>query len=90
MFKVILQSCGNPGHGAPIKASAPTFAVCKTIEDCSSAVREYIDRYNLGAGNWCGGQIVDFESNLLVGYISYNGRVWTPQRSCLAPQEGTL
>jgi hypothetical protein len=46
-----------------------------TIEEAQRAVREYIEKHHLGAGNWAGGKVWT-EENEYIGYISYNGRFW--------------
>jgi len=45
-----------------------------TLADAADACRAYIARNGLGAGNWTGGKITDGKK--VVGYVSYNGRVW--------------
>ena len=46
-----------------------------TIEEAQKAVRDYIEKHNLGGGNWAGGKVWT-EENEYIGYISYNGRFW--------------
>lgn len=82
MFKLILQACGNPDHkenpwdnivdGRHIQANQKS---CNTIEECQKAVRDYIEKNSLGAGNWSGGFVLN-EHNNQIGYISYNGKYW--------------
>ena len=50
----------------------------KVVNDLNGAKRvceNFIDKNNLGGGNWTGGRIYD-DSGDIVGYISYNGRAW--------------
>jgi hypothetical protein len=45
------------------------------LREASIVCSKYIDYFNLGSGNWCGGYIVDEKFNF-VAKVSYNGRVW--------------
>ena len=36
-------------------------------------MRKYIEDYDIGSGNWIGGQVYDDDGNL-IGQIHYNGR----------------
>lgn len=81
MYKVTLSVCGNIDHFEnPYEnivngIEVPTKMVEKnSIEECQEVVREYIDEYELGGGNWDGGKV--FKDNEQIGYISYNGRYW--------------
>lgn len=81
-YSVLLESCGNIDHSQnPNKAldGVPTQrVVASSIEECQSLVKEYIDKYNLGGGNWAGGEVRDMLGNV-IGQISYNGRYWTKE-----------
>jgi hypothetical protein len=46
-----------------------------TLQDAKTLQRKYIQVYDLGGGNYVGGDIYDSEDNY-IGYISYNGRIW--------------
>ena len=48
---------------------------CNSIEECQEKVREYINKYELGSGQWDGGKVFD-EKDEYLGYISYNSRFW--------------
>lgn len=81
MYTVILAACGNIDHYEdPYSNIVNGIAVEKeivpadSIEECQRLVREYIDKNDLGGGNWDGGQV--FNNGKRVGYISYNGRYW--------------
>lgn len=76
-FKVVLKSLGNPDHGQFFGSGvlSPTKARhCDSIEDCQSTVRKYIEDYDLGGGNWIGGQVSCGTKH--IGRISYNGKFW--------------
>lgn len=78
-YKVELNSIGNPDHGEdPTKQIPGAWAIMRhvdTIEDAQKEVRAYIEKHDLGAGNWAGGKVWT-EENEYVGEISYNGRFW--------------
>ena len=60
-YKVALTAHGNIDHGAnPYEMVAPPQIVfADTIEELQQAVRDYIEEYDLGGGNWTGGQVSD-------------------------------
>ena len=80
MYAVTLKSIGNIDHGENPYESLPGVPdktmICVSIEDCQQCVEEYIDEYDLGAGNWDGGDVYEYLGKL-IGHISYNGRYWT-------------
>jgi hypothetical protein len=82
IYSVLLTTCGNPDHGQnPYETlwGVPTERVyTASIEECQQRVMEYIDEYELGAGNWAGGEVYDGLGNV-IGHISYNGRFWTKE-----------
>lgn len=79
MYAVELKSVGNIDHGENPNASVPgvpdQMMVCTSIEDCQQCVMDYMEEYDLGAGNWVGGNVYEYLGKL-IGYISYNGRFW--------------
>lgn len=81
-YKVELNSIGNPDRGQdPTKQIEGAWAIMRhvdSIEEASKAVRDYIEKHNLGAGNWAGGNVWT-EENEYLGYISYNGRFWADE-----------
>lgn len=79
MLKVKLSSCGNPDfrqdpdkplYGCPDEA----YFEVATFKGASLMCLKYIERWELGGGNWDGGQIYD--DNKQIALVSYNGRVW--------------
>lgn len=78
-YKVILDSCGSINLGEnpykQVDGAYREMSYCKTIEDCQSAVNEYISKHNLRASQWDGGEVFTIKNEYL-GYISYNGRFW--------------
>lgn len=47
----------------------------KSLEEASEVCRRYITHFNLGSGNWTGGNVND-DSGRFIARISYNGRIW--------------
>ena len=61
-------------YRALINIKAHTVKV-SSLREASQICRKFIDDNELGGGNWTGGDITDDEGDL-IGYVSYNGRVW--------------
>ena len=79
-YKVLLASVGNPDFGQDSRRSMPgvprrTLRVA-SLADASKACRAYIAHYELGGGNWLGGEVK--KDGNLFAKISYNGRAWEP------------
>ena len=77
-YAVKLSNVGNPDHRQDSRRPLPDttcgWAHVDTIEEASEICRLYIGFYDLGGGNWNGGQIEC--QGAQVGRISYNGRAW--------------
>jgi hypothetical protein len=84
-FKVMLMSVGNPDHGQNPFLSLPGVrsknVAVKTLKEASDVCRKFIDDNGLGGGNWSGGDV--FKENVIVARVSYNGRVWHPNKVVL-------
>lgn len=79
-YKVLLASVGNPDFGQDSRRSLPgvprkTLRVA-SLADASKACRAYIEHYDLGGGNWLGGEVK--KDGAVIARISYNGRAWEP------------
>ena len=79
-YKVLLASVGNPDFGQDSRRSMPgvprrTLRVA-SLADASKACRAYIAHYELGGGNWLGGDVQ--KDGKALARISYNGRAWEP------------
>ena len=77
MLKVKLSSCGNSDF--PEQRNIESLSPKKTVnvhdlKQASKVCRDYIEEYDLGGGNWIGGQVFDGEKQ--IARISYNGRIW--------------
>lgn len=74
MYEVTLKTVGNPDFGqyAPVspalKVRAETFAALEAQIDA------YIEEYGVGGGNWVTPKLL--KDGQVVGYMSYNRRVW--------------
>lgn len=54
-----------------------TWVIVETSDDASRAVRDYIEKNDIGSRAWMGGDVVDDDGNY-VTWVSYNGRIWDP------------
>lgn len=79
-FTVKLANVGNPDYRQDSENPLPdTVCGWAHVDDLKSAVklcRQYITFYELGGGNWSGGEITRVSDGLVIGRVSYNGRVW--------------
>lgn len=82
-YKVRLASVGNPDFGQDCSRSLPgvprrTIRVA-SLADASQVCLAYIAHYELGGGNWIGGEVKKAgKGGEVVARISYNGRAWEP------------
>jgi hypothetical protein len=79
-YTVKLASVGNPDFRQDSSRSLPgvprkTLRVA-SIADASKACRAYIAHYELGGGNWYGGEVK--KGGKVIAKIGYNGRAWDP------------
>jgi len=75
MLKLRLQSAPNPDHDEWV-APAPSFDIeVPNLEQASLACRDYIEEFNLGAGNWVSGDV--YSGDTRIAHISDNGKIWT-------------
>lgn len=78
-YTVSLSAHGNIDHGenpyAFLEGVPHGTESAETIEELQQIVREYIDKYDLGGGNWTGGEVK--ENGKVIGKISYNSRYWS-------------
>jgi len=70
---VELKSVGNPDHGQKAdEPMSPERSVCvDSIEEAQDAVHDYLAEFDLGSGNWAGGEVMD-ASGHVIGHISFN------------------
>lgn len=81
IMHVILASCGNPDYYQD--PDEPMYGCeenskrnVSSLVEASMECRKFIERNDLGSGNWAGGEI--FDGNKQVARISYNGSVLKP------------
>lgn len=87
-LKVILKSCGNPDHQQYAPISDPETVFGSSIKDCVAAAMKYRDYWDMGGGNWLQPKIwfvwldkvKDKVRKKAIAEISYNGRVWIPNK----------
>ena len=76
-YIVNLITCGNIDCGQnpyePMYGVPSYMFKCQTIEDGIQEVRRYSELFDIGSGNWTGGQVYNDNDNL-IGQIHYNGR----------------
>ena len=59
---------------APVDPGKRVRVPVISLKGAQKVVRNYIERNNLGGGNWTGGELM--YDGVPVGRISYNGRAW--------------
>ena len=74
-FMVLLCASGNPDHAQFAPVASPELAYTATREALVAPTRAYIQRHNLGAGNWGpdSGKVFDAIQNRVTHRITYNG-----------------
>jgi hypothetical protein len=79
-YKVLLASVGNPDFRQDSRGSLPgvrrRILRVASLADASKACRAYIEHYELGGGNWLGGEVQ--KGATVIAKISFNGRAWEP------------
>lgn len=76
MITVKLSSCGNPDFRQnPDDSLSPMMVIeVNDLQKASEVCGLYINKWDLGGGNWNGGQVYQDEEE--IAHISYNGRIW--------------
>ena len=74
-FMVLLCAPGNPDHAQFAPVASPELAYAATREALVAPTRAYIQRHNLGAGNWGrdSGKVFDAIQNRVTHRLAYNG-----------------
>jgi hypothetical protein len=79
-MRVSLKSVGNPDYRQD--PDKPLYGVdfegwidCSSKEDASIKCQDYINRNELGGGNWAGGEIIE-DNGVVIGKVAYNGRIF--------------
>jgi len=80
VFTVKLCSVGNPDFRQDSKRPLPrvpsALAHVDSLIEAREMCQRFIAYYDLGGGNWTGGQVIRLSDGLVVGRFSYNGRLW--------------
>jgi hypothetical protein len=85
-LKLKATAYGNIDHGQnPEEEIANTELQADAIKELREKVQEWQELEGLGGGNW--GDCPLFLNNKLVGYMSYNGRVWKDKLRSLGGSE---
>jgi len=73
MFTLTVSIHGNPDRNEGDWQETHTISA-SDIKTLRKIVDDFQGQNNIGGGNW--GEAVLHEDRVLVGYMSYNGRVW--------------
>ena len=88
LYSVKLSNVGNPDFrqdpDRPLPDTTCGWAHVDTLKECSDLCRTYIAFYDLGGGNWNGGHIMRADG-VMIGRVSYNGRIWDPSDKEIIP-----
>lgn len=81
MLTLTLRSVGNPDFRQDASRPLPGVpTMTLRVDDfaqASRAAQQYIRENDLGGGNFPCAPIVDDDTGQTVGYIAYNGTIWT-------------
>ena len=82
MFNLSISTCGNPDHGQdpdrPLYGTPEELKVtASTLVELIRQVRQFQVEYDVGGGNWMNPQV--FKNRKPIGWMSYNGRIWSEQ-----------
>ncbi len=72
---IVLKSVGNPDFKQYASISPTKVIPVATLAEAQMAANDYINKYDLGGGNWDGGQVYH-PTKGLIAHLSYNLRVW--------------
>jgi hypothetical protein len=73
MFKIIFDIHGNPDRGQDDWTETHTITA-DTVSELRKKVVDFQGNNDIGGGNW--GKAVLFHEDKIVGWVSYNLRVW--------------
>ena len=80
-YTIKTEVCGNPDYGQ--NPNKPPYGVrvktirTKTLSELNEKVLEWICDNDIGGGNWMNPALM--RDGEIVGYMSYNGKVWSDQ-----------
>lgn len=73
MYQLKFTIYGNPDRGQGDWQESHALSA-PTMNEMRAAVRAFQHEYDIGGGNW--GEAILTQNGSLVGYMSYNTRVW--------------
>lgn len=87
-FTLLLRGVGNPDYGQYADVANPEAVVVDTLGEACERARAFIERWNLGGGNWPPTHVYDSRGSA-IATLTYNGKAyppgpWTPGRTPLA------
>ena len=82
-YQMLLESVGNPDYGQYTPVSDPTWVAADSLPELRDLAEKYRDDNELGGGNWPNPVVLEGEKK--IGYFSYNGRLWTLEKSSVNP-----
>jgi hypothetical protein len=87
-FAVICESRGNIDHRQnPFEEISPRqIFACESLKQASEYCRNYIDKFDLGSGNWAIGKVLHPTTGHIAN-VSYNGKVWNLNGEEFSKQE---
>ena len=90
-MEVELASCGNPDHfqnpNRPMWGCESNHNIkVGSLEEASLVCSKFIERNNLGGGNWIGGKVL--EKNEYIAQISITGKIMSPEPETGNRKEG--
>lgn len=83
-YQVQLSNVGNPDHrqdpSRPLPETTCGWARVNTFQEAAALCQLYITFYDLGGGNWSGGDITETTSGLVVAYVTYGGNLYESRK----------
>jgi hypothetical protein len=76
MLRLKLASVPNPDCDEWLSPAPLRHITVKSLTEASRKCSEYIEEFNLGSGNWAGGQVL--RNGKQIARISYNRRICKP------------
>ena len=81
-MKVTLSHDANPdiacGYWSEMNRPNNLSVEVSSFEQAGLECRNFIEKYDLGGGNWTGGAVCD-DTGKQIAKVSYNGRIWDMQ-----------
>lgn len=88
LFTARMKSVGNPDFGQYAPISEPATLKATTLRELLAKMEEYRNHWDLGGGNWVEPKIT--QGRKVIGWVSYNGRVWDRPSSLRDYGEGAV